>query len=68
MSKDTLDFPAPVPWDDEYDPKLDAFSSWQLAIDWMHARMVAELIADYDNRLPEDWICPFDMSRPRPGA
>jgi hypothetical protein len=47
--------PAPpeTAWDN-YDPELDAYSSWLLAIGWLHDRLVDELIADHDNRMPED--------------
>jgi hypothetical protein len=39
-----------------YDPYANAIGCWNLAIDALHDRMVAELIADHDNRMPEDWI------------
>jgi hypothetical protein len=44
----------PAPPETEYDPQLDAYSSWLLAIGELHDRMVAELVADHDNRMPED--------------
>jgi hypothetical protein len=39
-----------------YDRELDAYNSWLLAVDELHDRMVAELVADHDPRMPEDWI------------
>jgi hypothetical protein len=33
----------------------DAYRSWELAIEELHNLMVAELVADHDNRMPEDW-------------
>jgi hypothetical protein len=48
------EMPSVPPWDD-YDPTLDAYSSWLLAIGWLHERMVDELIADHHNRMPENW-------------
>jgi hypothetical protein len=30
----------------------DAYGSWLLAIETLHDRMIAELVADHDNRMP----------------
>jgi hypothetical protein len=49
--------PAPpeiLPWN--YDPNLDAYSSWLLAVEMLHNLMVKELVADHDNRMPDDWL------------
>jgi hypothetical protein len=37
----------------DYDPAIDAYRSWALAIDELHDRMVAELVADHNNRMPQ---------------
>lgn len=40
----------------DYDPHLDAYASWLVAIEAMYERMVAlSLDDDHDNRMPEDW-------------
>jgi hypothetical protein len=44
----------PPPWSD-YDPAVDSYRSWQEVIAELHARMVAVLVADHDNRMPKDW-------------
>jgi hypothetical protein len=36
-----------------YDPDLDGYASWLLAIGELHKRKIAELVADHDNRMPE---------------
>jgi hypothetical protein len=38
-----------------YNRALDAWLSWELAIDELHESMIAELVADHDPRMPEDW-------------
>jgi hypothetical protein len=45
-----------VPPRDDYDPAIDSYRSWQEVINELHDRMVAQLVADHDNRMPEDWI------------
>jgi hypothetical protein len=54
----------PAPPEMDHDPALDAYQSWLLAIDALHELVVADLISDHEDRMPQGWLWDFHPQVP----
>jgi hypothetical protein len=57
-------FPSLAQNDGTYDPTADAYRSWLLAIDAMHELVIADLVSDHEDRMPQGWLWDFQSQMP----